>query len=163
MAMSLNKVMLIGNLTRDVEIKTIASGQPVATLGIATNRVFQDKNGAKQDETEYHTIVVWGKLAEICHQYISKGRKVYVEGRLRTREWEGQDGIKRQRTEIVGDSVIMLDRAGAPSGQTQDAPRPTQATPQRQAPGIDLPTITVDDSQPKSTFDDEIRIEDIPF
>lgn len=163
MAMSLNKVMLIGNLTRDVEMKTIASGQPVATLGIATNRVFQDKNGAKQDETEYHTIVVWGKLAEICHQYIGKGRKVYVEGRLRTREWEGQDGIKRQRTEIVADSVIMLDRAGAPSGQTQDAPRPAQSTPQRQAPGIDLPTITVDDSQPKSTFDDEIRIEDIPF
>lgn len=171
MAMSLNKATIIGNLTRDVEMKTIASGQPVATFGVATGRQYTDKNGAKQEETEFHNVVAWGKLAEICSQYIGKGRKVYVEGRLRTREWEGQDGIKRQRTEIIAENVIMLDRAPATGGaQGQGGgsyarPAQPQNTAPKQAPGMDLPTISLDDApSPKSpSFDDEIRIEDIPF
>lgn len=171
MAMSLNKVMIIGNLTRDVELKTIASGQPVATFGVATGRAYTDKNNAKQEETEFHNIVAWGKLAEICSQYIGKGRKVYVEGRLRTREWEGQDGIKRQRTEIIAENVIMLDRAPAGSAPGQGGgnsyARPAQPQTNnapKQAPGMDLPTISVDEVPTKSqSFDDEIRIEDIPF
>lgn len=178
MAMSLNKVMLIGNLTREPELKTIPSGQIVATFGIATNRTFVDKTGTKQEHTEFHDIVVWGKLAEICGQYLGKGRKVYIEGRLQTREWDGQDGLKRRRTEIVADNVIMLDRApsgtsGTASGYTSrpasDQPltaRPQNSfTPKQQTSASDIPTISLDDEQPTGGFkmEDEVKIEDIPF
>ncbi|MBI5794139.1 single-stranded DNA-binding protein, partial [Candidatus Uhrbacteria bacterium] len=96
---SLNRATLIGNLTRDPEVKTIPSGQKVCTFGMATNRSWTGTDGKKQEATEFHNIVAWGKLAEICGSYLTKGRKVYIEGRLQTHDWDGQDGVKRYRTE----------------------------------------------------------------
>lgn len=112
MARSLNKVTLIGNLTRDVEKRLTPSGTSVASFGLATNRSWKTDDGKQHDETEFHSIVAWNKLADICEQFLKKGSKVYVEGRLSTREWTGQDGQKRQRTEIVADDVIILDNKG---------------------------------------------------
>lgn len=108
--------MIIGNLTRDPELRTTPGGQSVCSFGVATNQVWTDQQGQRQERAEFHNVVTWGKLAEICSQYLAKGRKVYIEGRLQTRDWEGQDGVKRYRTEIVAENMIMLDRSGAKSG-----------------------------------------------
>jgi single-strand DNA-binding protein len=108
-ARSLNKAQLIGNLTRDVELRYTPQGTPVATIGVATNRSWTDSSGQRQEETEFHRIVAWNKLAELCSQLLFKGRKVFFEGRLQTRKWTGQDGQERQTTEIVVDDMIVLD------------------------------------------------------
>src|SRR3989344_3882196 len=113
--MNLNRAMIIGNVTRDPEIRTTATGQTVASFGVATNHAWTDASGQKQEKAEFHNVVAWGKLAEICGQYLAKGRKVYIEGRLQTREWDGQDGAKRNRTEIVTENMIMLDRGNGPA------------------------------------------------
>jgi single-strand DNA-binding protein len=139
---SLNRATILGNLTRDPETKQIASGQTVCTFGVATNRSWTDANGVRQDKAEFHNIVAWGKLAEICGQLLTKGKKVYIEGRLQTRDWEGQDGVKRYRTEIVAENAIILDRAGGTPGFTPSTP------------SIDDPSV-----DPTS----EIKVEDIPF
>lgn len=146
--MNLNRAMIIGNLTRDPEVRTTTTGQNVASFGVATNHTWTDKSGQKQERAEFHNIVVWGKLAEICGQYLSKGRKVYVEGRLQTREWEGQDGAKRNRTEIIAENMIMLDRGNgaAPGGAMAKTAAPAAAPAAANQGG-----------------DDEIRVEDIPF
>ncbi len=107
---SLNKVMLIGNLGTDPEMRFTANGNPVTSFRIATSRSFLDSDGERRQETEWFSVVVWGKQAESCNQFITKGKQVYVEGRLRTRSWEGQDGQKRFRTEVVANRVIFLDR-----------------------------------------------------
>jgi single-strand DNA-binding protein len=107
---SLNKVMLIGNLGSDPEMRFTPNGNPVTSFRMATSRSFLDSDGERKQETEWFTVVVWGKQAESCNQFMSKGRQVYVEGRLRTRSWEGQDGQKRFRTEVVANRVIFLDR-----------------------------------------------------
>lgn len=112
MAMSLNRVELIGNLTRDPEVKQIPGGQVVATFGVATNFNWTDSSGQKQSKVEFHNIVAWRKLAEICGKYLKKGSKVFIEGRLQTRDWQAEDGTKRYRTEIVADNMIMLDSRG---------------------------------------------------
>ena len=104
----LNKVLLIGNLGKDPEMWSLPSGQPVASFTLATSRRWRDKNGQKQELTEWHRIVVWGKQAEICGQYLTKGRQIYVEGRIRTRQWQDQQGQKRYSTEIVAQTVQML-------------------------------------------------------
>lgn len=103
--MYLNKAIIIGNLTRDPELKTIPSGTAVTTFSLATNRVWKDKNGAKQEGTDYHNIVVFGRQAENVAQYLKKGSSALVEGRLTTRSWEGTDGVKKYRTEIIADRV----------------------------------------------------------
>ncbi len=108
-ARSLNKVMLIGNLTRDPELRYTPQGTAVCTLGLATNRTWVTDNGDKKEETEFHRIVAWNKLAELCSQLLFKGRRVFVEGRLQTRQWQGQDGSTRQATEIVIEDMIVLD------------------------------------------------------
>lgn len=108
MSRSLNKVQLIGNLTRDPEVKTTPTGILVCTFGLATNRSWV-ANGEKKEETEFHNIVAWNKLADICSQLLSKGRKVYLEGRLTTRNWESKEGEKRNTTEIVMEDMILLD------------------------------------------------------
>jgi single-strand DNA-binding protein len=113
---SLNKVQLIGNLTRDPELKYTPSGTGVCTFGLATNREWTDSTGQKQEGAEFHRIVAWGKLGEICSQLMTKGRKVYVEGRLQTRAWKSQDGADRQVTEVVIDEMILLD---APKGDRE--------------------------------------------
>jgi len=112
-ARSLNKVTLIGNLTRDPELRYTPSGTAVCTFSLATNREWVDSAGQKQEEVEYHRVVAWSKLAEICSQLLNKGRKVYVEGRLQTRNWQGQDGQEKQTTEIVINEMIAL---GEPKG-----------------------------------------------
>jgi len=106
---SLNKVLLIGNLTRDPELRYTPSGAAVCTFSIATNRVYVSSDGTKKEETEFIKIVSWNKLAELCSQLLSKGRKVYVEGRLQTRNWETPDGQPRQTTEVVIDDMRILD------------------------------------------------------
>lgn len=119
MAMSLNRAQLIGNVTRDPELKQIPGGQTVASFSIATNFVWKDQSGQRQEKAEFHNIVAWRKLAEIVGQFVKKGSKVYVEGRIQTRDWEGEDGVKRYRTEIVAENVIMLDKKGAgPDGES---------------------------------------------
>lgn len=115
---SLNKVQLIGNLTRDPELKYTPQGTAVCTFGLATNREWTDSAGQKQEGAEFHNIVAWGKLGEICSQLLQKGRKIYLEGRLQTRPWKTQDGSERRTTEVVIEEMIALD---APKGDRGDS------------------------------------------
>ena len=120
---SLNKVFLIGNLTRDVELKYTAQGTAVATFGLATNRSWVGPDGQRQEDATFHRIVAWSKLAEICGQLLFKGRKVLIEGRIQTRKWTGQDGQERETTEIVAENMMILDnrqRDGEPAGASLD-------------------------------------------
>lgn len=119
MARSLNKVSLIGNLTRDPELRYTPQGTAVCTFGLATNRQWTTESGEKKEDAEFHRIVSWNKLAELCAQLLSKGRKVYVEGRLQTRTWTGQDEVQRTTTEIVISDMIILDSRRT-SGKTGD-------------------------------------------
>jgi single-strand DNA-binding protein len=116
--MNLNKTMLIGNLIRDPELKTTPNGQTVASFSIATNYQYKNANGEKTDKAEFHNIIAWGKLAEVCGQYLKKGSKAYIEGRLQTRDWTGTDGVKKYRTEIIAENLIMLD--GRRAEQAED-------------------------------------------
>jgi single-strand DNA-binding protein len=118
MARSLNRVQLIGNLTRDPELRYTPNGIAVCTFGLATNRAWTTEGGEKHDEAEFHRIVAWNKLAELCSQFLVKGRKVYVEGRLSTRSWNAQDGTQKSITEIVISDMILLDSKRA-EGETQ--------------------------------------------
>lgn len=112
---SLNRVMIIGNVGRDPEMRYTPDGNPVTSFSVATSRVFSAPDGEKKQETEWFTVVTWRKQAETCNQFLTKGRQVYVEGRLRTRNWEGQDGQKRSRVEVVANRVLFLDKqASAP-------------------------------------------------
>lgn len=145
--MDLNRVMIIGRLTRDPELRNTPNGKAVATLSLATNRIWVDASGQKQKQSEFHNVVLWSKLAEIANQYLRKGAKIYIEGRLQTRDWTGQDGVKRYRTEIVGDNMIMLDSrssgtAGTGSGSTNE------------------PMVS---EEPQEVIEEEVKVEDIPF
>ncbi len=111
MSRSLNKVMLIGHLGKDPELRYTGSGVAVANFSVATSEAWTDKDGNKQEETEWHRVVAWSKLAEICGQYLTKGKQVYLEGKLRTRSWEDQEGQKRYTTEIVAKDMQMLGSA----------------------------------------------------
>jgi len=121
MARSLNRVQLIGNLTRDPELRYTPNGTAVCSFGLATNRSWKTDAGEKHDEAEFHNIVAWNKLAELCAQFLVKGRKVFVEGRLATRTWTGQDGAQRNRTEIVISDMILLD-SNRPAGGVAAVP-----------------------------------------
>lgn len=114
--MSLNRAQIIGNITRDPEIRQIPGGSSVATFSVATNFSWTDQSGQKQEKAEFHNVVAWRKLADICGQYLKKGMKVYIDGRIQTRDWEGEDGVKRYRTEIIIENMIMLDRKGGEGG-----------------------------------------------
>ena len=121
---SVNKAILIGNLGRDPEIRYIPSGQPVASFSIATTENFTDRNGSRQERTEWHNIVVWGKQAELCSQYLKKGRQVFIEGRITNRQYEAKDGTgKRYRSEIVAQRVQFLGGRGGGGGDMVDEPR----------------------------------------
>ncbi len=129
-----NKVILIGNLGRDPELRTTPSGQPVASFSLATNRRWRDRDGNRQEQTEWHDIVCWGRQAEIAGQYLTKGKQIYVEGRLQTRSWEDrQSGEKKYRTEVICDNFQMLGSRGTydGGGPRDDSPRaaPATATP----------------------------------
>ncbi len=126
MAKSLNKVMLIGNLTRDPELKYTPQGAAVVTFGVATNRNWTTDTGEKKEDVEFHNIVAWNKLAEICAQLLKKGRKVYVEGRLSTRTWQAQDGTQKNRTEVVINDMVILDKKMDEVGSSDiDIPEPS--------------------------------------
>lgn len=146
---SLNKVQLIGNLTRDPELRQIPSGQMVANIGIATNRQWKNQAGEKQEEVEFHNVTLWAKLAEIAGQYLKKGQKVYVEGRLRTSSWENDQGAKQYKTEIVGSDLIMLSPKGASGGEQEYS---GAISSRKQA-------VTTADVQEG----EKIRVEDLPF
>lgn len=135
--MDLNRATIIGRLTRDPEMRTTPQGQNVATVGIATNRTWKDQQGMKQEQVEFHNIVAWGKLAEIMSQYLKKGRQVFIEGRLQSREWQAQDGTKRNRTEIVAENMIMLGSKGGDAGDSDFA----QPEPKNNDGAQDEPTV----------------------
>lgn len=128
---SLNKVQLIGNLTRDPELRYTPQGTAVCTFGLATNRSWSTDTGEKREETEFHRVVSWNKLAELCSQLLFKGRKVYVEGRLQTRNWTAQDGSQRQTTEVVIEEMIILDSRQA---EDQEEQAPVESGAQVEAP-----------------------------
>ncbi|MBN1493189.1 MAG: single-stranded DNA-binding protein [Candidatus Omnitrophica bacterium] len=111
MAARLNKVFLIGNLTRDPELRYVTSGQPVVSFSIAVNRVFTSQSGEKKEEASFIRVVVWGRLAEVCNEYLKKGAPIFVEGRLQSRSWEAQDGSKRNTIEVVANNIQFLGRA----------------------------------------------------
>jgi single-strand DNA-binding protein len=127
MAGGVNKVILVGNLGRDPEVRFTPSGQAVANFSIATTDSWTDKAGQKQERTEWHRIVVWGKLGELCGEYLKKGRQAYVEGRLQTREWNDKEGKKNQTTEVVANQVVFLggrpEGAGAGAGASRASNR----------------------------------------
>ncbi|MEK9175793.1 MAG: single-stranded DNA-binding protein [Patescibacteria group bacterium] len=150
--MNLNKVFLIGNLTRDPELKTLPSGQPVVNCGLATNRMWKGKDGSLQKQAEFHNIVMFGRLAEITHQYLKKGSMAMIEGRIQTRTWEGQDGKKNYRTEIIAESMQMGPRSNSffGSGGTPPANEPEQKSEPEELATVEYP-------------EDEIKPEDIPF
>jgi len=171
MAMSLNRAQIIGNLTRDPELKQIPGGQTVASFSVATNFVWTDQSGQKQERVEFHNIVAWRKLAEIIGQYVKKGSKVYVEGRIQTRDWEGEDGVKRYKTEIVADNVIMLDRKGSGTGESAGGYASTSGMAPRKAAGLQQnqtgPAADMSEQAAEGVdmapAQDAVAIEDLPF
>jgi len=149
--MDLNRASILGRLTADPEVRTTSTGQNVCSFSVATGQKWKDASGNMQEKTEFHNCVVWAKLADIAGQYLSKGRRIYLEGRIETRNWVGQDGVKRYRTEIIGNNMIMLDGPRGAENPAASAganvPPPPSAPPAVPAPG----------------GDDEIKVEDIPF
>ncbi len=146
--MYLNKVILIGRLAQDPESRVTPSGQNVANFTIVTNRYYQDKGGDRQEATEFHKVVAWGRIAEIASQYLQKGNLVMIEGRLQTRSWEGQDGIKRYVTEIIAEKIQL-----GPKGQsTTPADTPAPKNENIDEP-VDIADIQIDESNE----------EDVPF
>ena len=151
--MYLNKAIIIGNLTRDPELRSLPSGIQVASFGVATNRVWKDKQGAKQESADFHNIVVFGRQAETTSQYLRKGSSVLIEGRMQTRSWNAPDGTKKYRTEVVADRVQF-----GPRREGTTAPAQTKEDPSAQAGNQETP--------PADTIDypeEEINADDIPF
>jgi single-strand DNA-binding protein len=159
MSMSLNRAQLIGNLTRDPEVRQTSGGKSVCNFGIATNSRWTDASGQVQEKVEFHNIVVWGKLADICAQYVKKGSKIFVEGRIQSREWQGEDGVKRYRTEIVADNMIMLDR----KGEGVSSSGMGAASMGREPAGISRKSTPKDAFAEDAAPSEEIAVEDLPF
>lgn len=154
--MNLNKVFILGNLTRDPELRQTPTGQAVCTFGVATNRFYTNSSGQKQKQVEFHNIVAWGRQAEIVNQYLKKGSPVLVEGHLQTRSWQDTQGVKHWRTEIIAERVQLGPRAGgfgATGGRSEESESPpSQAQPEDTTPIIELPGDG-----------EEIDVKDIPF
>jgi len=161
--MNFNKVIILGNLTRDPEIKALPSGSNVVNFSIATNRVYTDKSGQKQQTAEFHNIVAFGKLADICSRFLNKGKMVLVEGRLQTRSWQAQDGSKRYRTEIVMENMQLGPRGvtGDNIGGNASASRGTNALPAEE----EIPVIDADESMSFGNEEESsgVNVKDIPF
>jgi len=165
---SLNKVQLIGNLTRDPELRYTPTGAAVCTIGLATNRSWVMESGEKKEETEFHRVVAWNKLAELCSQLLTKGRKIYVEGRLRTNQWQGADGTKRYTTEVVIEDMIILDshRPGVSAeGEGEQGGGESRTTVAQPAP---VQNVTDDQKQTepkegKAEVNEDVNPDDIPF
>src|SRR6185503_7632283 len=148
--MYLNKAILIGNLTRDPEIKSLPSGVKVATFGVATNRVWKDKNGVKQENVDYHNVVVFGRQADIVGQYMKKGSSILVEGRMQTRSWDDSSGVKKYRTEIVADRIQFGPRKEGSAPYSGSTEAPAHEHNKKALDTIEYP-------------EEEINPEDIPF
>ena len=172
--MDLNKVIIIGRLTRDPELRAIPSGINVCQMGVATSYVYTNQStGQKVEQTEFHNVVLWRKLGEIANQYLKKGNQVYIEGRLQTRTWDGKDGQKRNRTEIIADNMIMLGSKNSSSaGSGSSAGYPSAAAQGYATPAVRpaAPSPAADTAQPGPTEElptiqqgEDIRVEDIPF
>ncbi len=187
---SLNKVQLIGNLTRDPELRYTPNGAAVCTIGLATNRSWTTEAGEKKEDVEFHRVVAWNKLAEICSQFLAKGRKVYVEGRLRTATWQAADGSQKSQTEIVIDDMILLDSrrpstAGEEGGMAEEAaglaggsaqPSAPVSAPPVDDPGASTSAVAqpavkkakktdekTDEKKVPVTGSEEVNPDDIPF
>ena len=149
--MNLNKVFLIGRLTRDPEVKPLPSGQQVCSFGLATDRFFNDKSGQKQKQTEFHNITLFGRLAEIASQYTGKGSLIMIEGRLRTRSWQDSSGATKYRTEIIGERMQMGPKSAGKSSPSEGNNKGPENQPQN--PAEDIPVVE----------EEEIDIKDVPF
>jgi len=163
---SLNKVQLIGNLTRDPELRYTPTGAAVCTLGLATNRSWTTDSGEKKEETEFHRVVSWNKLAELCSQLLVKGRKIYVEGRLRTNAWQTADGTQRSTTEVVIEDMIILDSKRPVVASAEEHPATTPA-PAPASP-VGGPKKKTDDKKqeepkPETPGNEDVNPDDIPF
>ena len=177
--MNLNKAIIIGRLTQDPETRTLPSGQPVCSFSMATNRMWTAQDGNRKEATEYHNIVVFGKLADICSKYLNKGRLIMIEGRIQTRSWEGKDGNRRYRTEIVAENMQMGPRPGGAAGQGRsnipDAPQKESTPPsQEEIPIIeaeepieeektDNKFASSEQEEGSSSSADKVDVKNIPF
>jgi len=160
--MNLNKVIIVGNLTADPDMRTTPSGQHVCTIRIATNRVWTDQAGAKQQKTEFHSVILWRRLAEIASQYLKKGGLVLIEGHLETRSWDDQSGNKRYRTEIIGETMQLGPKGytqGGTPAQGQEEQKPAQSPPAAD----NAPNPPKEEEIPIIEEDEEIDVKDIPF
>jgi single-strand DNA-binding protein len=142
--MNLNKVFIIGNLTRDPELRTLPSGAPVVSFGVATNRTWKDKSGQKKEDVQFHNVVVFGKQAEIVKQYLGKGSSIFIEGRIQNRTWDAQDGTKRNKTEIIAERIQLGPRKGnsqgsQPSNFQKTEPLETIEYPEEEVNPEDIP------------------------
>lgn len=157
--MNLNRVILIGNMTRDPELRSLPSGQPVASFGLATNRIWKGKDGSQQKHTEFHNIVMFGRLAEIAQQYLKKGASIMIEGRIQTRSWQGQDGAKKYKTEIVTENMQMGPKRTSDGTRAENTSGIQVDPPSSEGLGGDklgeVPTVEYPE--------DEINPNDIPF
>jgi single-strand DNA-binding protein len=167
MARSLNRVQLIGNLTRDPELRYTPSGTAVCTFSIATNRNWTTDQGEKKEEVEFHRIVAWNKLAELCSQFLTKGRKVYVEGRLTTRQWNAQDGTQKQTTEIIINDMILLDNRRTGGQEVVAAEEEVQQSPKEESEkptkGKKAKEEVKKEETEEEQAEDEVAPDDIPF
>jgi single-strand DNA-binding protein len=154
--MYLNKAFIFGNMTRDPELRALPSGMNVCSFSVATNRVFRDREGKKQEQTDFHNVVVFGRQADTVAQYLKKGSSVFIEGRMQTRSWDGKDGEKKYRTEIVADRVQFGPRAGG-GGGGGGAPRGSGKRDESAEEDVGAPGAGID--YPK----DDINPDDIPF
>jgi single-strand DNA-binding protein len=136
---SVNKVILIGNLGSEPELKYTPTNRPVCNMSVATNEVFKDRSGARQERTEWHRVTVWGEQAETCSKYLTKGRSVYVEGRLQTRSWDDKDGVKRYSTDIVADRVVFLGGGRPGSGSPEREQEPVAGEAGSRLPDEEIP------------------------
>jgi single-strand DNA-binding protein len=164
--MNLNKAIIIGNLTQNPEVRKIPSGQSVANFGVATNRVWTNQQGVKQEQAEFHNIVAFGRLADIVGQYLAKGRLCMVEGRLQTRNWVDNSGIKHWKTEIVAENIQLGPRpAGAASNSGYNQNNNYSASGGFNAPAatVETPAYEPEPVIQSSANEEEIKIEDIPF
>ncbi len=157
MAKSFNQAIVMGNLTRDPELRTTTGGQQVASFAVATNRTWNTPSGERQEAVEYHEIVAWGKLGELAAQYLAKGRKVLIVGRLQTQSWE-KDGVKRQRTEIVAADINFLDGRNDSSGDGQYDSAPASSGPSKPSKAKTDEVVIQDLDETSS-----INLDDIPF
>lgn len=158
---SLNKVQLIGNLTRDPELRYTPTGAAVCTIGLATNRQWTTEAGEKKEETEFHRVVAWNKLAELCSQLLVKGRKIYVEGRLRTNQWQGQDGTQRSTTEVVIEDMIILD-SKRPVVEPMAPPPEEQVEVKKEETPVETPVTPVEPIT-NEQVNEHVNPDDIPF